>query len=146
MTDTIIVGYDDKEAAARALARAIDEARARSARLVVLAVAEMPLSPSDPRNFGTLDDGAVEVGLPETPELEDALAHAREVVEPTGIETDYVWAAGDPGREIVDLARDRSAGLIVIGGHHEGFFARTFGMSIQDEVKKHADCEVIVVE
>jgi nucleotide-binding universal stress UspA family protein len=36
--------------------------------------------------------------------------------------------------------------LIVIGGHHEGFLARTFGMSVQDEVRKHADCEVIVVE
>jgi transposase-like protein len=54
--------------------------------------------------------------------------------------------AGDPGREIIDLAKDRSASLIVIGGHHEGFFRRTFAMSIQDEVKKHADCEVIVVE
>ncbi len=41
---------------------------------------------------------------------------------------------------------DRNASLIVIGGHHEGFFGRTFGMSIQDEVKKHADCDVIVVE
>ena len=58
----------------------------------------------------------------------------------------HVWAAGDPGRQIVDLATDRGASLIVIGGHHEGFFGRTFGLSIQDEVKKHADCDVIVVE
>jgi nucleotide-binding universal stress UspA family protein len=106
----------------------------------------MPLDPADPRNLGTLDDGSAELGVPETPELERVLNDARDVIEPTRIEADYVWAAGDPGRQIIDLAKDRAASLIVIGGHHEGFFARTFGMSVQDEVKKHADCEVIVVE
>jgi nucleotide-binding universal stress UspA family protein len=146
MTETIIVGYDDKEPAKRALDRAIEEAKARNGRLVVIAVAEMPLDPADPRNFGTLDDGSAELGIQETPELERALDDARTVIEPTRIEADYVWAAGDAGRQIVDLARDRGASLIVIGGHHEGFFARTFGMSVQDEVKKHADCDVIVVE
>ena len=63
MTDTIIVGYDDKEPAKRALDRAIDEAKKRSGRLVVIAVAELPLNPADPRNFGTLDDGSAELGI-----------------------------------------------------------------------------------
>ena len=146
MTDTIIVGYDDKEPARRALDRAIDEAKSRNGRLVVIAVAEMPLDPADPRNFGTLDDGSAELGIAESPELEQALTDARAAVEPTGIEAEYVWAAGDAGRQIVDLAKDRGASLIVIGGHHEGFFSRTFGFSVQDEVRKHADCDVIVVE
>jgi nucleotide-binding universal stress UspA family protein len=146
MEETIIVGYDDTELARKALDRAIDEARKRNGRLVVIAVEEMPLDPTDPRNFGTLDDGPVELGLTETPELEHVLAGARAIVEPSRIEADYVFAAGDPGRKIIDLAKDRGAGLIVIGGHHEGFLARTFGMSVQDEVRKHADCEVVVVE
>ena len=146
MADTIIVGYDDKEPAKRALSRAIDEAKTRGGRLVVIAVAEMPLNPADPRNFGTLDDGSAELGIQETPELERALTDARHVIEPTRIKAEYTWAAGDPGRQIIDLAKDHGASLIVIGGHHEGFFGRTFGMSVQDEVKKHADCDVIVVE
>jgi nucleotide-binding universal stress UspA family protein len=146
MSETIVVGWDDKEPARRALDRAIEEARKRSGRLVVIAVAEMPLDPADPRNFGTLDDRSVELGVQETPELERALGDARAVIEPTGIEAEYLWAAGEPGNQIVDLAGDRGASLIVIGGHHEGFFARTFGLSVQEEVKKHADCEVIVVE
>jgi nucleotide-binding universal stress UspA family protein len=146
MTDTIIVGYDDKEPAKRALDRAIEEAKKRRGRLVVIAVAELPLNPADPRNFGTLDDGSAELGIAESPELLRALADARDLVRPTQVEAEYVWAAGDPGRQIADLASDRKASLIVIGGHHEGFFGRTFGMSIQDEVKKHADCDVIVVE
>src|SRR6188474_2674755 len=132
MTDTIIVGYDDKEPARRALERAIDEAKKRNGRLVVIAVAELPLNPADPRNFGTLDDGSAELGIAESPELRRALEDARDVITPAQIEAEYVWAAGDPGRQIVDLASDRHASLIVIGGHHEGFFGRTFGMSIQD--------------
>jgi nucleotide-binding universal stress UspA family protein len=145
MTDTIIVGYDDKEPAKNALHRALDEARERNARLVVIAVAEMPLNPADPRNFGTLDDGSAELGIAESPELERALRDAREIVAPTRIEAEYVWAAGDPGRQIVDLAKDRQASLIVIGGHHEGFLSRIFGVSIEEDVKKHAGCDVIVV-
>src|SRR5262245_59412071 len=133
MTDTIIVGYDDKEPAKKALDRAIDEARKRNGRLVVIAVAELPLNPADPRNFGTLDDGSAELGVAESPELEHALRDAREIVAPTRIEAEYVWAAGDPGRQIVDLAKDREASLIVIGGHHEGFFSRIFGVSIEED-------------
>ncbi len=73
MTDTIIVGYDDKEPAKRALDRAIEEAKKRNGRLVVIAVAELPLNPADPRNFGTLDDGSAELGIAESPELGAAL-------------------------------------------------------------------------
>jgi nucleotide-binding universal stress UspA family protein len=146
MHDTIIVGYDDKEPAKRALDRAIEEARERNGKLVVIAVAEMPLDPSIPRNYGTLDDGPAELGIAESPELEHALADARTIVEPTRIEADYLFAAGDPARQIVDLARDRNASLIVIGGHHHGFFARTFGMTVEADVKKHAGCDVVVVE
>jgi nucleotide-binding universal stress UspA family protein len=62
MEDTIIVGYDDTELSRKALDRAIEEARQRNGRLVVIAVEEMPLDPADPRNFGTLDDGPVESG------------------------------------------------------------------------------------
>ena len=50
---TVIVGYDGSDGSGRALVRAADEAREHHERLVVLAVFELPLDPSDPRNFGT---------------------------------------------------------------------------------------------
>lgn len=146
MPETIIVGWDDKDPAKRALDRALEEARSRNAELVIVAVEEMPLDPADPRNFGTLDDGPAEIGIAESPELEHALADARTVVEPTGVRADYVFAAGDPARQIVEVAKQRSASLIVIGGHHHGFFAKAFGMTVEDDVTKHAGCDVLVVE
>jgi hypothetical protein len=56
MSSTILVGYDGAPPARAALIRAIEEARESHANLVVVAVAEMPLNPEGPQNFGTLDD------------------------------------------------------------------------------------------
>jgi nucleotide-binding universal stress UspA family protein len=41
---TIVVGYDGAEPASHALDRAIEEARSARAQLLVVAVAEMPLT------------------------------------------------------------------------------------------------------
>jgi nucleotide-binding universal stress UspA family protein/CheY-like chemotaxis protein len=143
---TIVVGFDDREPAKRALERGMAEARERGGRLVVVAVAEMPFAPDGPQNFGTFDDGSVSLEPEKPAALEPVLAHAREVIEAAGLEADYAWALGDPGRAIVDVARDRGAGLIVVGSHHEGLLARLFGASVADEVRREAGCEVVVVD
>ena len=45
----IVVGYDDEDAAKRALDRALDEAKASGTSLVVVTVVEFPLDPEGPR-------------------------------------------------------------------------------------------------
>ena len=60
----VLVGFDDSAAARRALERGIAEARARSTRLVVLSVFEVPLDPQVDRFYGTLDDIADWEGQP----------------------------------------------------------------------------------
>lgn len=145
MSRGIVVGFDDHEPAKRALEHAIEEARSRRARLIVVAVAEAPLDPLGPRNFGTLDDGPVVRRLEAPPEIEGALANARATVEAAGLRADYLWAAGDPARSLVDVAREREAEAIVLGSHHEGLLTRLFGLGVAEAVRKEADCEVIVV-
>jgi len=146
MHGKILVGYDDSAPARSALLRGIEEARARHTRLVVLAVAEMPLDPGDPRNFGTLDDISPDEGRPfeAPPEVVATLGRARKVVEGAGVRADYRWAAGDPGRSIVDAAQAVGAGLIVVGEHHHGFLGSLFGEDVAAEVRKHAGCDVVV--
>lgn len=149
MTDkqTIIVGYDGLDAADRALDRAIDEAKRGGAKLVVLAVAKMPLNPEGPQNFGTLDDSpATMIPLVEPGELEPVLARARERVEAAGVEGEYAWAAGVPAQEIVVAARERGAGLVIVGHHHHSLMGRLFGEDVAAGVKRAADCDVIVVD
>jgi universal stress protein A len=146
VTNTIVVGYDGEGAARRALDRAIEEAQGSDGRLVVLAVAEMPLNPEGPQTFGSIDSPPEMIPLVEPPELEPILAEARERVEAAGLTADYVWAPGDPAAAIVGEARDRGADLIVVGSHHHSALGRLLGTDVAAEVKREAGCEVIAVE
>lgn len=147
MTSTIVVGYDGAEPARRALDRAIEEARNAPARLLVIAVEEMPLNPEGPQSFGTLDDSPARmIPLVEPAELEPVLAGAKERIEAAGLTGEYVWAAGEPAGAIVGAARERGAKLIVIGSHHHGLLARVLGPDIATQVKRDAGCDVIVAD
>jgi nucleotide-binding universal stress UspA family protein len=144
---TIVVGYDDEDAAKRALDRALEEAKESGAKLVVVSVAELPLDPEGPQNFGTLDDSPARMIPLVAPEaLEPVLAHARERVASAGVEADFLWAAGDPANVLVDVARDRKASLVVVGSHHHGFLAKLVGEDVAQEVKRHAGADVLVVD
>ncbi|HET7515356.1 MAG TPA: universal stress protein [Gaiella sp.] len=142
----VLVGFDDSAAAGRALDRAVEEARARHTRLVVLSVFEMPLDPQVDRYFGTLDDIADWEGQPiaPPPELVGLLAQARERVEGAGLQADFMWAAGEPGRAIVDAARDARVEVVVLGEHHHGFVAGLLGKDVAAEVERELGSTVIL--
>jgi nucleotide-binding universal stress UspA family protein len=147
MGKTIVVGYDDKEPAKRALERAIREAKAANAELVVVSVLAMPLDPEGPQNFGTLDDSPARmIPLVLPPELEPVVEHARKRAEEEGVRADYLWAAGDPAKTIVDAARDRKASLVVLGSHHHGIFGQLLGTDVAAEVKHKVGADLLVVE
>jgi nucleotide-binding universal stress UspA family protein len=146
MSGPILVGYDDSDAAGRALARALEEARSSQRAVVVVAVAEMTLDPEGPQNFGTLDDSpAAMIPLVEPPELTALFANAREQIEAEGLTADYVWAVGEPASRIVDAARDKNASLVVVGSHHHGFLSRLMGGDVAAEIKRQLGADVIVV-
>lgn len=147
MRATVLVGYDDKAPAQRALERAIAEATAARGGLVVVSVFELPLDPEAPRYFGTLDDGPAAQVSPELPpELEPVLAHAHQRIAEAGIAADLLWAAGEPAGVIVEAARERKATLVVLGAHHHGFLSRAFGTDVAAEVERKLGAGVIVVE
>lgn len=144
---TILVGYDDKEPAKRALAHAIEEAKREGARLVVLVVAEMPLNPQGLQNYGTLDDSPpVLMPVEPPPDVEAALDNAQEMVRAAGIEAEFSWSAGDPSGEIVAAARDQHADLVVLGEHHHSSLGRFFGSDTAAEVEEELGMDVVVVE
>jgi nucleotide-binding universal stress UspA family protein len=147
MTKTIVVGYDGKEPAQHALERALEEAKAADARLLIVTVEDMPLDPYEPPTFGTLDDSPpVEPLLAEPPELRPITARAMSQAEAKGVPADYLWAVGDPARTIVDAARDSSASTIIVGSHHHSLLQRLLGQDVAVAVQHEANCSVIVVE
>ena len=143
----VVVGYDDKEPAKRALERAIDEAKKRGAQLVVVAVEELPLNPEGPQNFGSLDDTPVRmIPLVAPPDLQDIFADARKSIDEAGVDADYLWAAGDPAQVIADAALDRKASVVVLGAHHHRFMDRLLGTDVPAEVERELGADVVVVE
>ncbi|HEY5160894.1 MAG TPA: universal stress protein [Gaiellaceae bacterium] len=147
MSKAIVVGYDDKEPATRALERAIAEAKASHGPLVVVGIAEMPLNPEGPQNFGSLGGSPAQMlPLTEPPEIQAAFARAQERIEAEGLSADFVWAAGDPSSTILDVAREREAALVVLGSHHHSLLGQLLGADVAAEVKRQAGCDVIVAD
>ena len=150
MAGTILIPFDDSEGASRALDRAIQEAKDSGDRLVVLAVFETMFDPEGPQSFGSLTNEAQMMPLVEPPELEPILAEARTRVETAGLEADYVWAAGNVSEKITSAARDQGARMVVLAGHHHGFFGKLLGADVAGEVEHElgdmGELEILVVD
>jgi len=142
----VVVGYDAKEPAQRALARAIEEATSRDVSLVVVSVEEMPLDPEGPQNFGSINEPMRMIPIEAPEEVSEVFAEARVAVEAAGVSADYLWAAGDPAQVIADAAKDRKASAVVLGAHHHRFMDSLFGTDVPAEVEEHLGADVIVVE
>jgi nucleotide-binding universal stress UspA family protein len=131
----IIVGYDDTEPSRRALERAIDLARAFGAKLTVTSVAPVLVG----RGVGPIDP----VDTPD--DHREELRHAKEQLAARGFEAEYLVALGDPAAEIVELAEERAADLIVVGTREPGLLKRLLGLSVSGAVGRKAHCDVLVV-
>jgi nucleotide-binding universal stress UspA family protein len=142
----ILVGYDGSDGALRALDRAVAEARQSRARITVISVERLPLDPEGPRNFGTLDDISPDEGAPLSapPDVVEHLSEARERLASAGLDAELMWAAGEPGRAIVDAAKRVRADAIVLGEHHHSFLSGLFGSDVDEAVRREAGCDVIL--
>jgi nucleotide-binding universal stress UspA family protein len=143
----IVLGYDGSSGADAALERAVEEAAARGAPLVVVTVAPMPLDPEGTIAFGSPGDGFVPP-LPVVPpaEVERIQDAARRRAEAAGVAADYVWDAGEPAHAIVREAQDRGADAVVVGKGHHSRIGRWLGTDVAAEVERAAGCSVIVVD
>jgi nucleotide-binding universal stress UspA family protein len=124
---TILVAYDDPTT--ETLGRAADLAEALGSNLIVTTVA-------------TSTDRNVEE---EQRSARERLNHARTYLDGRGLAADFVPTVGHPAEAIVDLARRRDADLIVVGTRRKGFLERLVEGSVNQEVLRHAPCDVLVV-
>jgi nucleotide-binding universal stress UspA family protein len=146
---TIAVGYDGTRQAETALARAAALARTFGAKVVVVDVAApVPIDAPDGA-FGLMPYATYRSS--ETIVLaEEALwRQHRDKVESylaaEGIASEFAGVVGQPAGEIVDVAEQRNADLIVVGTREAGFLERLFGGSVSEGVARHARCDVLVV-
>jgi nucleotide-binding universal stress UspA family protein len=133
---TIVLGYDDSESSKRALTRVAELADVFDAYVVAVSAAR-PLVPAA-HGMGPVDPV-------DPPELHrEQLEHAKEVLDELDIPADYEVGLGDPAKVILAAAEKAHADLIVVGTEEPGSISRLLGLSVSENVQRHAHCDVLV--
>jgi nucleotide-binding universal stress UspA family protein len=139
MFNTIVIANDGSDHAFRALDLALTLAKESSADLHMISVEEIPYLP------GTIEDVREETGAAGR-RFHSVVNRARSMAEQRRVSLKTHVMAGHPVRDIVDLARNLEADLLVVGARgHSAFYERMIG-SRADRIAHLAPCPVLVVK
>ncbi len=130
----ILVAYDGTDAAKTALKRA---ASIKADSYGVVSVA--PTVASVGRSAGAVDptDG-IDVHRAEASE-------GQALLKELGVSADVLVAVGDPGHAICEVAREKSADLIILGSRDLRGLKKVLLGSVSSYVAGHAPCDVLIV-
>ena len=136
----IVLATDGSREAELAARTAADLANKTDSELHVLHVLALPLDTHDPSSFEPEVWARLENRARTT--LEDVVGK----IEASGGEVEGSHlTSGRPEAEIVTLAEEIGAGLIVMGSRGVGGIRRVLMGSVSDSVLRHAHCPVLVV-
>lgn len=137
-TSTILVATDFSDGSKHALEYATASAKMTGATLLIVHVHVIP-SMAD-------GEGMLYGGL----EFEDdaALMRTLKAVKPEidGIAYEHRLLKGDPAKEILHLANEENASLIVMGTHGRTGLMRLLMGSVAEEVVRKANCPVLTIK
>jgi nucleotide-binding universal stress UspA family protein len=143
----ILLATDGSREAKLALASAADLSEKTGSELHVVYVGHMPLVSYESPGATTLDPDLWR-RLQEDAEEEARIKldeQAQRVRESGGEVAELHARLGRPDAEIVGLADELGAGLIVLGSRGLGPLRRALMGSVSDSVVRHAHCPVLVV-
>lgn len=132
---TILFPTDFSHASDSALEHAEAIAKQRQARLVILHVEEPPLA------YG---GGELYYGLPEP--SSERIMKMLEEVKPSdaALEFTHKLTMGDPATEIVRIAEEEKADMIILGTHGRTGMSRLLMGSVAEAVVRRSPCPVLV--
>ncbi|MDV2482871.1 universal stress protein [Methanoculleus sp. Wushi-C6] len=146
MFGLVLVAVDGSEIGSRALAEALDVARAMHAPIHVVHVVQTGIYPAlmlNPLEPPDLAQQAVLDSLER--EADEILAEAERRGTAAGVPATVHKRHGHPGAEITALALEIGADLTVVGSHGRGRLDRFFLGSVSSYVVDHAESTVMVV-
>jgi nucleotide-binding universal stress UspA family protein len=139
MFQKILVANDGSDRAFDALALALKIAKESGAELHMVSVEEIPYLPE------TIEEVRQEKGVAGR-RFHAVLNRARAMAQESGATLQTHVLAGHPVRDIVDLATDLKADLLVVGASgHSALYGRMIG-SRADRLVHLAPCPVLVVK
>ncbi len=142
MADTIAVGTDGSDTAAKAVDFAIDMAERYGAQLVVGSCYE-PVA--EDRLTREQRDAPQEIqwSINPTEDVDAALRAVEEKGRERGLETTSEARQGDPADVLCDIAAEHEADLLVVG--NKGMHRRVLG-SVPNSISHQAPCSVLIVK
>jgi len=145
---TIVVGFDGSDESGNALDRAVEYAKAFGASLIVVTVGELPTyAPPYAADAITGIPPVVEdptlAGYDPEEVAENVLDGARTRIG--DVPAEFETRVGGADEAIIQVADERSAGLIVVGTREAGFLGRLIEGSVSEDVARRAHCDVLVV-
>ena len=134
----ILVPVDGSAYSLKAVETACDLAKAQAPATVVLTAVAVQIP--------ELEEG-VYIAEKMKVQAEIALAKAKEVAQGKGVTAEVILATGaSPADEIVQVAKDQQADLIVIGSRGLAGKTRSFLGSTASQVVTYSPCSVLVVK
>lgn len=143
---TILAGYDGTRSAEHALGRVAELAQAFGSKVFVVSVSA-PEPAAVPGAFGLMP-------YDYSPQVSDTLdddlwsqhrARVEAFFSGHNIPVEFVGVRGLPAEEIVELAQEHGADLIVVGTREAGFLERLLVGSVSQGVARRARCDVLIV-
>lgn len=133
---TILHPTDFSEPASHARKMALEMARDYGARLILLHVVEPPVYYGE---LGANVNPSDDVRQTEREKL-------AELVEPdSNVRIEPITVDGMAALEILRVARERHADLIVVGSHGRSGLGRVLMGSVAEEISRNAPCPVLIV-
>jgi nucleotide-binding universal stress UspA family protein len=144
---TIVVGYDGTSSADWALMHAIELARRFDSRVIVADVPGPQSLQGTAGGFGyapyyalTDSDHRIDQALKQQHRDSVDSLFAR-----SGLQHEFTCLVGQSVAEIIEVAEERDADLIVVGAPEPSFLARLLEGNISQGVARHAHRDVLVV-
>lgn len=134
--EKVLFATDFSEASQTALVYATALARDAGARMLILHVEETPVS------YATGEMLVFHPDVP-NPELRRML---EKIVPHGGVPYEHHLVVGNPANEIVRLAEEQGADLIVLGTHGRKGLSRLLTGSVAELVLRRAQCPVLAVK
>jgi nucleotide-binding universal stress UspA family protein len=138
---TIVVGVDGSEQGERALDWAIDEAKLRGARLLLISAWHVPAIAYGSPGFAPQLEKPLDRTFEEV--AGESVAAALERVRAAGLEAETSVRQGQAAEVLIEASG--SADLLVVGSRGHGGFAGLLLGSVSAQCAHHAKCPVMIV-
>jgi nucleotide-binding universal stress UspA family protein len=140
----ILLATDGSKEAELATTTALELANSTSSELHIVLVEEPPYAYVDPSGYPFFTDAELEHELEQQARMR-LDAEVEKIRSAGGAVAEAHLRVGAAPAEIVDLAEEIGAGLIVMGSRGLGGIRRALMGSVSDSVVRHAHCPVLVV-